>query len=101
MTVSDKIQTCLEDLLHEPFMAITSGDAVYEVDSRPGPDGYSQTIAWLQIGNIRPDVIKAFNENYNSLAEPFDKWAKAQNFVSSQILGGDNAALVFEITTIC
>ena len=101
MTVSDNIQTCLEDLLNEPFMAITAGDPVYEVDSRPGPEGYSQMIAWLQVGNIRPDVIKAFNENYNSLAEPFDKWAQAQSFVSSQILGGDNSTLVFEITTIC
>jgi|GEM_PF-5836051 len=101
MNSSEKVLASLENLLKQPFMAITSGKPVYEVDSRPGPEGYSQLIAWLQLVNVRPDVMETFNKDYNSLSEPFDKWAQAQSFVSSQILGGDNATLVFEITTIC
>lgn len=101
MTISDDVLASLEDLLNEPFMAITSGDPVYEIDSQPGPEGYSQMIAWLQIENVRPDVIKSFNEDYKSLALPFEEWAQTKNFISSQILGGDDSTLVFEITTIC
>lgn len=55
MTV-DNIQTWLENLLNEPFTAITADDPVYEINSRPGPESYSLMIACLQIGNIRPDV---------------------------------------------
>lgn len=101
MNRSEKVLASFENLLTQPFMTITSGKPVYEVDSRPGPEGYSQLIAWLQLVNVRPDVMETFNKDYNSLFEPFDKWAQAQSFVSSQIIGGDNATLVFEITTIC
>jgi hypothetical protein len=101
MSCSEKILASLEDLLAQPFMAITSGEPVYEIDSRLGPEGYSQMIAWLQLDNVRHDVIETFNRDYNSLSDPFTEWAKAQSLVSSQILGGDNSTLVFEITAIC
>jgi len=101
MNSSEKVLASLENLLTQPFMDITTGRPIYEIDSRPSPEGYSQLIAWLQLVNVRPDVMETFNKDYNSLSEPFDKWAQAQSFVSSQILGGDNATLVFEITTIC
>ena len=94
------IEAALETLLDEPFMAITSGPAEYEIDHRDGPEGYEQVIVWVQIDNIRPEVMKAFNADYDSLAKKFAEWAKSKDFIDSQILGDEGTSLVFEITTI-
>lgn len=94
------IESSLETLLDEPFMAITNGLPSYEVDHRNGPEGYGQVIVCLQIENVRPDVMKAFNADYDSLGLKFAKWAKSQGFVDCQILGGDDQSLSFEITAV-
>lgn len=97
---SPPLEDVLETLLDEPFMAITSGPPDYSLEKKDGPEGYHQVLVSLFLENVRPDVIAAFNENYNSLADKFDAWAKGKGFVSSQILGGDDESLVFEITAI-
>lgn len=94
------IEAALESLLEEPFMAITSGPPEYEIDHREGPEGYEQVIVWVLIDNIRPEVMKSFNADYDSLGKKFAEWAKAKDFVDSQILGDEGTTLVFEITTI-
>ena len=96
----DSIEATLETLFNEPFMAITKGPPEYEIDSHDGPPGYEQVIVQLQINNIRPEVMTAFNADYDSLARNFAKWAKSKDFVDSQILGDEGTTLVFEITTI-
>jgi hypothetical protein len=94
------IELSLENLLNEPFMSITSGLPSYEIDHRAGPKDYGQVNVWLQIHNIRPDVMEAFNADYDLLGLKFAEWAKSKGFVDCQILGGDDMSLCFEITAV-
>jgi len=97
----EKIEAVLESLLSEPFMNICAGDPDYHIEFEKGPPGYSQAICSLFLENVRPDVIQSFNSDYNSLANPFETWARHNNFVSSQILDSEEGnSLVFEITAI-
>jgi len=87
------------ELLDKPFMQIFKSPADYEILEEKSGSNRDHLIVTLQIKNIKNEYILKLKQNYQECAKDFDNWAIKNDFISSQILGGEDNTLSFEIIT--
>ncbi|PKL48584.1 MAG: hypothetical protein CVV42_08920 [Candidatus Riflebacteria bacterium HGW-Riflebacteria-2] len=94
----DELELVLEELLDEPFMAITEGqpNCCFGQEVVCGRES-DEIIVWLQIDQVKTEIIDTFISDYMSIGRDFACWAKSRGFIDCQILGGDDNTLVFAV----